>query len=145
LNQAVKRNAEKFPDDFCFKLTKQEVINLKSQIVTSRSDANRSQFVTGPQKHRIPQHLPYAFTEHGALMAADVLRSSRASQMSVFVVRAFIRLRDILESHADLARKLEELEKKYDAQFRVVFDAIRQLMQPPEQPKREIGFRPKGK
>ncbi|UCE18707.1 MAG: hypothetical protein JSV84_18000 [Gemmatimonadota bacterium] len=99
--------------------------------------------MTGPRKHLVPLNLPYAFTEHGALMAANVLGSERAAQMSVFVVRAFARLRHILASHVDLAKKLDELEKKYDVQFRVVFDAIRQLMKQPEPPKREIGFRSK--
>ena len=131
LNQAVKRNEERFPADFAFRLTRQEVRNIRSQIVT------------GSQHHRIPQHLPYAFTEHGALMAANVLRSSRAVQMSVYVVRAFVRQRHILTSQTDLARKLEELEKKYDAQFKVVFDAIRQLMQPTEKEPHPIGFRSK--
>ena len=85
-------------------------------------------------------HLPYAFTEHGALMLANVLNSERAAQTSVMVVRAFVKLRQMLASNAELARKLEALEKKYDAQFKVVFDAIRQLLSPPTKPKREIGF-----
>ena len=105
---------------------------------------NRSKSNLAPA-HGGRRKLPLVFTEHGALMAVNVLRSERASQMSVFVVLAFIRFRNILESHADLARKLAELEKKYDAQFRVVFDAIRQLMEPPEPQRHEIGFRPKGK
>jgi phage regulator Rha-like protein len=86
------------------------------------------------------RYLPYAFTEHGALMLANVLNSERATQASVQVVRAFVRLRQMLASNAELARKLEALEKKYDRQFKVVFDAIRQLMSPPTKPKREIGF-----
>jgi hypothetical protein len=86
------------------------------------------------------KYLPHAFTEHGALMLANVLNSERAAQTSVLVVRAFVRLRQLLSSNAELARKLEALEKKYDAQFKVVFDAIRQLMSPPETKRKEIGF-----
>jgi len=143
LNQAVKRNANRFPEDFMFRLTNGEVAEL-----------NRSQIVTGSQKHRDPRFPPYAFTEHGALMLANVLNSERAAQTSVQVVRVFVRLRQMLASNAELARKLEAMEKKYDAQFKVVFQAIRQLMAPPPEPKRrEIGFhvkyedddKPKGK
>jgi phage regulator Rha-like protein len=129
LNQAVKRNANRFPEDFVFQLTAIEVFNL-----------NRSQIVTGSQKHRDPRFPPYAFTEHGALMLANVLNSERAAQTSVQVVRAFVRLRQMLASNAELARKLDAMEKKYDARFRIVFQAIRQLMAPPEPKRREIGF-----
>lgn len=139
LNRAVKRNRERFPSDFVFQLTKKETdalryqsgtSNLKSQSATSKSQGGR-------------RYLPYAFTEHGAIMAANVLNSERAVQASVEVVRAFVRLRQILASNAELARKLEELEKKYDAQFKVVFDAIRQLMTPPEPKRKQIGFQAK--
>jgi phage regulator Rha-like protein len=129
LNQAVKRNASRFPEDFVFQLNADEVVKL-----------NRSQIVIGSQKHRDPRFPPYVFTEHGALMLANVLNSERAAQTSVQVVRAFVRLRQMLASNAELARKLAALENKYDAQFKVVFDAIRQLMSPPAKPKREIGF-----
>jgi phage regulator Rha-like protein len=129
LNQAVKRNILRFPADFMFQLTADEVFKL-----------NRSQIVTGSQKHRDPRFPPYAFTEHGALMLANVLNSERAAQTSVQVVRAFVRLRQMLSSNAELARKLAALENKYDRQFKVVFDAIRQLMSPPEPKRREIGF-----
>jgi len=129
LNQAVKRNMERFPPDFMFRLTLAEVDEL-----------NRSQFVTSSQKHRDPRFPPYAFTEHGALMLANVLNSERAAQTSVQVVRAFVRLREMLASNAELARKLEMLEKKYDRQFKIVFDTIRRLMSPPETKRREIGF-----
>jgi hypothetical protein len=132
LNQAVKRNASRFPEDFMFQLTASEVFNL-----------NRSQTVIGSQKHRDPRFPPYAFTEHGALMLANVLNSERATQTSVMVVRAFVRLRQLLSSNTELARKLDAMEKKYDAQFKVVFQAIRQLMSPPAKPKREIGFHAK--
>jgi hypothetical protein len=127
LNQAVKRNASRFPEDFMYQLTEAE----KSEVVTNCDHLARIRF---------SPHLPYAFTEHGALMLANVLNSERAAQTSVLVVRAFVRLRQLLSSNAELARKLESLEKKYDAQFKVVFDAIRQLMSPPARPKREIGF-----
>jgi hypothetical protein len=122
LNQAVKRNARRFPPDFMFRLTAKEAREL-----------NRSQIVTGSQKHRDPRFRPFAFTEHGALMLANVLNSEQ-------VVRAFVRLRQMLAANADLSRKFLALEKKYDAQFKMVFDAIRQLMSPPEPKRREIGF-----
>jgi hypothetical protein len=129
LNQAVKRNASRFPQDFMFRLTREELAQM-----------NRSQIVTGSQKHRDPRFSPYAFTEHGALMLANVLNSERAALTSVQVVRAFVRLRQMLASNAELSRQLAALEKKYDAQFKIVFDAIRQLMTPPEIKRREIGF-----
>lgn len=132
LNQAVRRNRDRFPSDFMFQLTKEEVIAL-----------NRSQFVTGSQKHRDPRHRPYAFTEQGVAMLSSVLRSKRAIAVNVEIVRTFVRLRQILTSNAHLARKLELLEKKYDRQFKVVFDAIRQLMVPEPRGRKQIGFRPK--
>jgi len=128
LVRAVKRNIDRFPDDFMFQLTLQEVRNLKSQIVTSSWGGIR----------RAP---PYAFTEQGVAMLSSVLRSKRAVQVNIEIMRAFVRLRQILSSHKDLARKLKELERKYDAQFKVVFDAIRQLMTPPPPKPRRIGFR----
>jgi hypothetical protein len=127
LNRAVKRNASRFPTDFMFQLTAEEAANLRCQFGISSSYGGR-------------RYLPYAFTEHGALMLANVLNSERAAQASVQVVRAFVRLRQMLASNAELARKLETLERKYDAQFKVVFDAIRELMSPATKPKREIGF-----
>lgn len=140
LNEQVRRNRCKFPEDFMFHLTAQEVGDLRSQNATSDTGKNRSQIATGSQKHRDPRFLPYAFTEHGALQAANVLNSPKAISMSVYIIRAFVWLRQLLASHADLARKLNELEKKYDAQFKVVFNAIRKLMAEPEKPKRRIGF-----
>jgi phage regulator Rha-like protein len=128
LIQAVKRNAARFPEDFMFQLTAKEYANLRSQTVTSRSWGGR----------RTP---PYAFTEQGVAMLSSVLRSERAIAVNVEIIRAFVRLRELLATHADLARKLVALEKKYDAQFRVVFDAIRELMTPPPKPRRQIGFR----
>jgi ORF6N domain len=132
LNQAVRRNLEKFPSDFMFRLNVAEARQLK-----------RSQPVIGPQKHRDPRFLPYAFTEHGAIMAANVLNSPRAVQMSVFVVRAFVRLRHMVGAHKEMANKLAELERKvasHDGDIEALFDAIRQLMTPPEPNKRKIGF-----
>lgn len=130
LNQAVKRNISRFPDDFMFRLTREETKEL-----------NRSQTVIGSQKHRDPRYPPFAFTEQGVAMLSSVLRSERAVQVNIIIMRTFVRLREILATHKDLAHKIEELEKKYDAQFRVVFDAIRQLMAPPpETKKRRIGF-----
>ena len=128
LNRAVKRNASRFPVDFMFRLTPKEAEALRCQIGTSNEGRGGRRY------------LPYAFTEHGALMLANVLNSERAAQTSVFVVRAFVRLRQLLSSNTELARKLEALENKYDTQFRVVFDAIRKLMTPEPPKRREIGF-----
>ena len=132
LNEQVKRNRQRFPDDFMFQLNLQEVRGLRSHFATLNSGSGR---------HR--KYLPYAFTEHGAIMAANVLNSQRAIEASVYVVRAFVRLRNLIASNKDLAKRLDELEKKYDSQFKVVFDAIRELMSPIEPPPkpRRIGFR----
>ncbi len=127
LNRAVRRNRERFPKDFMFQLNNQEVSILKCQIGTSSEWGGR-------------RYLPYAFTEFGVAMLSSVLRSRRAILVNIEIMRAFGRLRQILATHKDLARKLEELEKKYDSQFRVVFDAIRQLMMPPPSKGRRIGF-----
>ena len=128
LVQAVKRNSERFPKDFMFQLTRAEVADLKSHIVISSWGGAR----------RAP---PYAFTEQGVAMLSSVLRSPRAVRVNIEIMRAFVRLRQWLASHADLARRLDELESKYDVQFRVVFDAIRELMAPPPAPPRKrIGF-----
>jgi hypothetical protein len=132
LIEQVKRNIGRFPEDFMFQLTNQEVTILRSQIATSSWGGRR--------------YLPYVFTEHGAVMLASVLNSPVAIDASVQVVRAFVKLRQILASHAELARKLNALEKKYDAQFMEVFRAIRELMQPTVQPgKRKIGFKGENK
>jgi len=130
LHQAVKRNAERFPDDFMFQLTLEENENLKSQIVISR------------RRHGGSRTRPYAFTEQGVAMLSSVLKSPRAIEVNIEIMRAFVKLRELLMTHKDLARKLEAMEKKYDSQFKIVFDAIRQLMQPPEAPvkKGRIGF-----
>jgi len=138
LNEAVKRNRDRFPIDFMFQLTKDEFESLKA-----KGGANlKSQFAissSGWGGRRIP---PYAFTEQGVAMLSSVLRSKRAIRVNVEIMRAFVRLRRILGSHADLARKLAALERKYDAQFRVVFDAIRELMASPVRKPRSIGFHP---
>jgi hypothetical protein len=145
-NQAVKRNRRKFPPDFMFRLTVEEYEDLRSQFAIS----HRSQIVTGSQKHRNPRHVPYVFTEHGAVMAANILRSDRAIQMSLFVVRAFIRMRQILIGQKDLARKLAELEKELTARLDIhetaineMFTQIKRLLSPPQEPeppKKRIGF-----
>ncbi len=130
LIQAVRRNADRFPNDFMYQLSDQEVARLTSQIVISNGRGGR-------------RRRPYAFTEQGVAMLSSVLRSERAVLVNVEIMRAFVRLRRLLITHAGLARKLEELEEKYDAQFRVVFDAIRELMTPAQPAeKRRIGFRP---
>lgn len=126
LIQAVKRNMDRFPKDFMFQLNQTEFSNLKSQIVISRWGGLR-------------RATPYAFTEQGVAMLSSILRSKRAVRVNIEIMRAFIRLRQILSSHKALAHKLNALEKKYDAQFKVVFDAIRELMEPPV-PRRRIGF-----
>ena len=144
LNQAVKRNADRFPDDFAFQFTAEEAdAFIKSQIMLINDKNMRSQIVTASKRNT--RFRPFAFTEHGAMMAANVLRSSQAVKMSVFVVRAFVRLRQMIATHADLVKKIEVLEGKYDSQFRVVFEAIRALMAEPDQPKRKIGFTAKEK
>jgi leucyl aminopeptidase len=152
LNEQVKRNIRRFPEDFMFQLTTKEWADLTSQIAMSNAQSNRSQFATGSQRHRDPRFTPYAFTEHGALMAANILRSERAIQMSVFVVRAFIRMRQMIIEQHGLARKLAELEKKLTARLDVhetaiaeVLGQIMRLLGPPpepepEPPKKRIGF-----
>jgi hypothetical protein len=128
LLRAVKRNRDRFPSDFSFELTQQEFTNLRRQFGTSSSG-------WGGRRTR-----PWAFTEQGVAMLSSVLRSKRAVLVNVEIMRAFVRLRELLATHADLARRLDELEKKYDKQFAVVFDAIRQLMARPKSEKREIGY-----
>ena len=147
LNQAVKRNIERFPEDFMFQLTWDEAKDLRSQSVTLNGRdggaASRSQFVTLKRGKNI-KYRPHAFTARGAIMAANVLNSPRAVRASVFVVRAFVRLRRMMVQHKELASRLDELERKlegHDRQIIAVVDAIRQLMAPPpEPPKKQIGF-----
>jgi phage regulator Rha-like protein len=135
LNEQVKRNKARFPQDFLFQLSPEE---------TDMLMRSRSQFATLKRGQNI-KYQPFAFTEHGAIMAASGLNSAHAIEMSIFVVRAFVRLREVLAGHKQLAEKLRELEQKYDSQFMVVFDAIRALMNEPEKPKRTIGFAAKEK
>ena len=130
LNQAVRRNRERFPKDFMFQLTLAEVAEL-----------NLSQIVIGSEKHRDPRLRPYAFTEQGVAMLSSVLRSKVAIMVNLEIMRAFVKLRQILTSNAELARRLDELESKYDKQFKLVFDAIRHLMATPVRNRKEIGFR----
>lgn len=130
LLQAVKRNIRRFPDDFMFQLTESEFRGLRSQIVTSKGRGGR-------------RFLAYAFTEHGVAMLSSVLHSERAVQVNIAIIRAFVRIREFLSTHKNLARKLKELELKYeshDTQIKAVFQAIRQLMAPPQKPKYRIGF-----
>src|SRR5712692_2883109 len=127
LKRQVKRNQDRFPADFMFELSKEEYDALRSQFGTLKRGGHS-------------KYLPYAFTEQGVAMLSSVLRSKRAVRVNIEIMRAFVRLRQILASNAQLARKLYALEKKYDAQFKVVFDAIRQLMTAPEPKKRKIGF-----
>ena len=154
-NQAVKRNRQRFPEDFMFRLTQEEAKALqvsRSQTVTSsqRKDLLRSQFVTSNQRGG-PRYLPYAFTEYGALMAANILNSTRAVQMSIFVVRAFAKMREALRGSPELARKLAALEKKLTGRLDVheaaIVEVLQEVMQilnppppPPEPPRRRIGF-----
>jgi hypothetical protein len=129
LNEQVKRNRGRFPADFMFRLGRKEARGLISQFAISKTGRG------GRRK------LPNVFTEHGAVMLASVLNTPIAVATSVEVVRAFLRLRQVLESNVDLARKLDALEKRYDGQFRVVFEAIRELMHPPTAPIKRVGFR----
>jgi hypothetical protein len=142
LNRAVKRNLDRFPADFMFQLTDEEAESLRCQFGTSKAEtgkASRSQFGTSNGRGG-RRYLPYAFTEQGVAMLSSVLHSPRAVQVNIEIMRAFVRLRQMLQQNADLARKLAQLEKKYDAQFRAVFDAIRELMKPPDKTRRRIGF-----
>jgi hypothetical protein len=151
LNRAVKRNRHRFPSDFMFQLTGEELADLRSQSVTSNATSLatplRYQIGTSNRQGRGGRrYLPYAFTEHGAVMLASVLNSPIAVEASIQVVRAFIQLRGMLTVHAELARKLADVERKYDAHFRVVFDAIRELMEPlPPPDHKRIGFRARWK
>ena len=126
LVRAVKRNSERFPGDFMVQLTQEEFSNLKCHFGTSRWGGRR--------------YLPYAFTENGVAMLSSVLNSPKAIQVNIQIMRTFTKLREMISSHKDLAQKLSELEKKYDGQFQIVFEAIRQIIKVEEQPKRKIGF-----
>jgi ORF6N domain len=154
LNEQVRRNRDRFPQDFIFELTRDEYANLMSQFATSSLIAGNNE----PASHGGRRKLPMAFTEHGAIMAATVLSSPRAVEVSVYVVRAFLKLRELVTTHQGLAKRLDALEAKLEekteslamqhdtfsrntrAQLKQVMDALRELMVPPEPPKRPIGF-----
>ncbi len=129
LKRAVNRNIERFPDDFMFKLTREEYHALRCHFGTL-------------EKGKHAKYLPYVFTEQGVAMLSSVLNSKRAILVNIQVMRAFTKLREMLLSHEDLRRKIEAMERKYDQQFKVVFDAIRKLLTPQEKPKRRIGLHP---
>ncbi len=153
-NQAIKRNAARFPDDFYFQLTAKEWADLKSQIVTSKlEDAERasvgsnwSQFVTSSKRHRGAAYRPLAFTEHGAIMAATVLNSGEAVAMSVYVVRAFIQMRAQIAANAEVLKRLAEIDKtllKHDKSLQIIWAQLQPLLDPPPvPPKPKIGFKP---
>jgi len=127
LNEAVRRNAARFPEDFMFQLTVDEAESLRSQFATSNGRGGR-------------RYIPYGFTELGVAMLSSVLNSERAVQVNIAIMRAFVRLRELAASHKDVLRRLEEMEGRYDRQFKLVFDAIRGLMEPPKIPRRRIGY-----
>ncbi len=129
LKQAVRRNAKRFPDDFVFELTTKEFENWRSQFVTSKSDKMGLRYK------------PMAFTEQGVAMLSSVLNSETAIQVNIQIMRTFTKLREMLATHKDLQKKIEEMEGKYDKQFKVVFDALRGLIEAPEKPKKKIGYR----
>ncbi|MEK7263541.1 MAG: ORF6N domain-containing protein [Bacteroidota bacterium] len=128
LNEQVRRNITRFPDDFMFQLNEEETEFLRSQFATSKNKSGGRRY------------LPFAFTEQGVAMLSSVLRSERAIRVNIEIMRAFVKLRALLSSQKALAEKLEAMEQKYDEQFKIVFDAIRQLIKPPEAPRRKIGF-----
>ena len=146
LTQAVRRNASRFPEDFAFQLTREEAARLRSQFVISNeagSEEETLRFQSGTSKtgRGGRRYAPYAFTEQGVAMLSSVLNSPRAVAVNIEIMRAFVQLRALLASNADLSRRLDELEGKYDEQFRVVFKAIRELMAPPPAPSRRLGFK----
>jgi ORF6N domain len=129
LNEQVRRNLKRFPQDFMYQLSAEEFESLRSHLATLKP---------GRGKHR--KYLPYVFTEQGIAMLSSVLNSDRAIEVNIQIMRTFVKLREMMSSHKNLARKLSELEKKYDRQFQIVFEAIRQLIEQPEKPKRKIGY-----
>jgi ORF6N domain len=146
LNQAVRRNADRFPADFMFQLTSEEAEKL-SQVVTpsvaGHDVSNSSQIVMSSGKHRGKRYRPYAFTEQGVAMLSSVLNSESAVKMNIAIMRTFVRLRRALEANRELARKFSELERRidtHDSEIAAILEAIRQLMAPPAKPRREIGF-----
>jgi len=148
LLQALKRNRHRFPDDFVFEVTADELAALRSQIVISKpvppraTPRLRSQIVTSKSGRGGRRYRPYAFTEQGLAMLSSVLRSRRAIDVNIAIMRTFVQLRRLMDTNRDLARKIDALEKKYDEQFAVVFAAIKQLIAPPPAVKKQIGFHP---
>jgi ORF6N domain-containing protein len=149
LLQAVKRNRQRFPEDFVFELTSDEFAHLRSQSVISKPATSgtaarlRSQIVTSKGGRGGRRYRPYAFTEQGVAMLSSVLRSTRAVEVNIAIMRTFVQLRRLMDTNRDLARKIDALEKNYDEQFAVVFEAIKQLIAPPVTPaKKQIGFHP---
>jgi ORF6N domain-containing protein len=149
LNQAVKRNARRFPSDFMFQLSCEEIEMVSQLVIPSaqgpaeKEASSSSQFVMSSSKYRGKRYRPYAFTEEGVAMLSSVLKSDRAVKVNIAIMRAFVRLRQALETNRELAKKFAELEKrvgKHDHEIAAIIDAIRQLMAPPEKPRREIGF-----
>ena len=138
LNEAVKRNIKRFPADFMFQLTQEEVENLRSQFVTSSSDL-KSQIAIS-SSHGGRRTLPYAFTEQGVAMLSSVLRSQRAVEVNIAIIRTFVQLRSLMQSNKLLAEKIEKLEEKYDQNFQIIFDAIKQLITADSIPTKELGF-----
>jgi hypothetical protein len=130
LNQAVRRNADRFPDDFMFALTREEITRISQSVISSNASLQILKFSKNVM----------VFTEYGIAMLSSILNSPRAIQVNIQIMRTFGKLRDMISNHKDLARKLAELEKKYDGQFQIVFEAIRQLIEQPEKPRRKIGF-----
>ena len=144
LNQAMRRNKRRFPEDFAFQLSREEFDSMRSQIVTTSKDRPGiwSQIVTTSQKYRRSDSLPVAFTEQGVAMLSSVLRSSRAVEVNIAIMRTFVQLRRLMDTNRDLARKIDALERKYDEQFSVVFAAIKELIAPPPPLRKRIGFHP---
>jgi len=146
LNEQVKRNLKRFPNDFMFRLTRLEFENLKSQFAISNSQIGENETDTvllsqnAISKRGGRRSLPYVFTEHGTIMLASVLSTETAIDASIHIVRAFVKLREFLQINKDLARKIEELESKYDKQFQIVFEAIKQLISKENKPRKEIGY-----
>jgi len=141
LNQAIKRNKERFPEDFMFQLNQEELKRLRSQIVILEKKGSKS------RRGKHTKYLPFAFTEQGVAMLSSVLRSQRAIQVNIQIMRTFVKLKKILSTHKDLEQKINLLENKFDkhvkknsAEIQIIFKAIRSLMEPPERPKRKIGF-----
>jgi hypothetical protein len=145
LNQAVKRNADRFPSDFMFQLSVEETEMISQRVTSSAGQtvSDSSQIVMSPGKHRGKRYRPYAFSEQGVAMLSSVLNSERAIKVNIAIMRAFVKLRQILDTNRELAKKFSELEQrvgKHDEEIDAILEAIRQLMAPPDRPRREIGF-----